>query len=141
MVKWMRLIVCLVALLVVAGCASHGKLVTSEQVTWIQKGITTRDEVIRRLGSPNFPEVPSASTMFSTEYETTTEETVENGKKVTRGTMRVVPAKGKRTIAQYFYAESAAFAGTTTKDFWICYDEQGTVQNFGFSDTAISSCP
>ncbi|MDP3596678.1 MAG: hypothetical protein Q8S75_06780, partial [Nitrospirota bacterium] len=70
MVKWMKLIVCLVALLVVAGCASHGKLVTSEQVTWIQKGVTTRDEVIRRLGSPNFPEIPSASTMFSTEYET-----------------------------------------------------------------------
>lgn len=137
----MRLIACSVALLIFSGCASHGKLVTSEQVSWIQKGITARAEVIKRIGSPNFPEVPSASTMFSTEYETTAEETVENGKKVTRGTMKVVPAKGKRTIAQYFYAESAVFAGTTTKDFWICYDEHGIVHNFGFSDTAISSCP
>mgnify|MGYP003386658718 CR=1 FL=1 len=98
----MRPIVCLLALLVAMGCASHGKLVTSEQVTWIQRGATMRDEVIKRLGSPNFPEVPSASTMFSTEYETTTEETVDNGKKVTRGTMKVTPAKAKRPTAQYF---------------------------------------
>jgi outer membrane protein assembly factor BamE (lipoprotein component of BamABCDE complex) len=141
MEEGMRIIGFLVTLLIVVGCASHGKLVTRDQASWIQKGVTTRDEVVKRLGSPNFPEVPSASTMFSTEYETTTEETVENGKKVTRGTMKVIPAKGRRTIAQYFYAQSAAFAGTTTKDFWIGYDEQGTVQNFGFSDTAISSCP
>lgn len=137
----MSLIGCLVTLLVVVGCASHGKLVTSEQALWIQKGVSTRDEVIKRLGSPNFPEVPSVPTMYSTEFETTTEETVENGKKITRGTVKVVPARGKRTIAQYFYVESVAFGGVATKDFWICYDEYGTVQNFGFSDTAISSCP
>ena len=76
-VGWFLILVFLVA------CASSGKLVTPEQVTWIKKGVTTRDEVLKRLGPPNFPEIASTSTMYSTEYETTTEETLEDGKKVT----------------------------------------------------------
>lgn len=133
-VGWFLILVFLVA------CASSGKLVTPEQVTWIKKGVTTRDEVLKRLGPPNFPEIASTSTMYSTEYETTTEETLEDGKKVTRGTMKVRPAGVQRTIAQYFYAEAVAFSGATSKNFWVCYGEYGIVQDLGFTETAISRC-
>ena len=136
----MKRIVCFSTLVFLVACASHGKLITPEQVTWIKNGETTRDEVLKRLGPPNFPEVSSTSTMFSTEYESTSEEVIEGGKKITRGTMKVRPAAGQRTIAQYFYAEAVAFSGATSKNFWVCYGEQGIVQNFGFTEKAISSC-
>jgi hypothetical protein len=78
--------------------------------------------------------------MFSTEYESISEEKIEDGKKITRGTMKVRPARGQRTIAQYFYAEAVAFSGATSKNFWVCYSDQGIVQDFGFTESAISSC-
>ena len=136
----MKLVVCFLVLVFLAACASHGKLVTPEQVTWVKKGVTTRDEVLKRLGPPNFPEVASTSTMFSTEYESISEEKIEDGKKITRGTMKVRPARGQRTIAQYFYAEAVAFSGATSKNFWVCYSDQGIVQDLGFTESAISSC-
>jgi hypothetical protein len=136
----MKFMLCILGLVSLVACASNGKLVTPEQVTWIQKGVTTRDEILKQLGPPNFPEVPSAATMFSTEYESISEEKIEDGKKITRGTMKVRPAAGHRTIAQYFYAEAVAFSGVTSKNFWVCYVEQGIVQNFGFTERAISSC-
>ena len=136
----MKRIICFSILAFLVACASHGKLVTSEQVTWIKNGVTTRDEILKRLGPPNFPEVASTSTMFSTEYESISEEKIEDGKKITRGTMKIRPAAGQRTIAQYFYAEAVAFSGATSKNFRVCYGEQGIVQNFGFTESAISSC-
>lgn len=136
----MKLVVCFLVLVFLAACAAHGKLVTPEQVTWVKKGVTTRDEVLKRLGPPNFPEVASISTMFSTEYESISEEKIEDGKKITRGTMKVRPARGQRTIAQYFYAEAVAFSGATSKNFWVCYSDQGIVQDMGFTESAISSC-
>ena len=136
----MRFTVSVLVLIFLVACASSGKLVTPDQVTWIEKGVTTRDKIVERLGRPNFPEVPSTSTMGSMEYESISEEKIEDGKKVTRGTMKVRPAKGQRTIAQYFYAEAVAFSGATSRNFWVCYSEQGIVENFGFTEMAISSC-
>jgi outer membrane protein assembly factor BamE (lipoprotein component of BamABCDE complex) len=41
------------------GCATaeHGRRITPDQITWIQKGVTTRTEVVQKLGGP-MSEVP-----------------------------------------------------------------------------------
>ena len=65
----MRFTVSFLVLIFFVACASSGKLVTPDQVTWIEKGVTTRDKIVERLGHPNFPEVPSTSTLGSMEYE------------------------------------------------------------------------
>jgi len=133
-------------LLVLCGCASgeYGKLITPDQVTWIQKGGTTRDEIIARFGAPQMPEVQDLAGMQNMEFESTSVETVEEGKKVTRTKMKPMP-QPHQTIAQYFFtrSEAIAFAGatTTSKNFWVCYDEAGVVQSSGFSEMPITSCP
>lgn len=39
--------------LVVMGCASSGTMVTEQQAGQFQKGVTTREQVIAKLGQPN----------------------------------------------------------------------------------------
>ena len=43
----------LAALLLLAGCASSGTMVTEQQAGQFQDGVTTRDQVIAKLGEPN----------------------------------------------------------------------------------------
>lgn len=51
----MKRIVGFSTLILLVSCASHRKLITPEQVTWIKNGETTRGEVLKRLGPSNFP--------------------------------------------------------------------------------------
>jgi hypothetical protein len=108
-------------------------------VAWIQKGVTTQEEIVARLGSPNFPGDPSLSPMFTKGSVTPSEESRENGKEIARGTMRVPSSAGPRTLAQYVYCENT-FSGVTSTNFWVCYSGQGIVQNFGFAQYGISTC-
>ncbi len=118
-----------------SGCATaeHGRRITPVQVTWIQKGITTRAEVVQKLGGP-MAEVPDwgGITYQSTSVTTTIKEG-DTQKTVTTTTAQ--PTK-QRTKALYLYtkAEAAAFVGVTTtqEKFWVIYDEHGVVQDFSF---------
>jgi hypothetical protein len=134
-----RLVVVPVALFilssVLSGCATaeHGRRITPDQITWIQKGITTRAEILQKLGGP-MSEVPDwgGITYQSTSVTTTIKEG-DTQKTVTTTTAQ--PTK-QRTKALYLYtrAEAAAFVGvkTTQEKFWVIYDEHGVVQDFSF---------
>jgi hypothetical protein len=90
------------------GCATekHGRLIRQEDVTWIQKGVTST---------------------------TTTTGTVEGQSKTTTTTVKESP---KGTKATYLYTRSKSTVPFTTKahttQFWLRFDENGVVQDYGF---------
>jgi hypothetical protein len=129
----------LIALLVImSGCATAemGHQITMEQAAWIQKGVTSRSEVVARFGAPNF-EFPDYTT---SKYETTsTSTTTKEGNSSTTTTTTQVQLP-KSTKATYLHTKSEASAlpfyanvQTTQNQFWIKYDEKGIVQDFGFA--------
>jgi hypothetical protein len=104
--KPMRQTIFLALLVILSGCATteRGVQITEDQVVWIQKGITARNEVVARFGVGYvYPDTD--------------------------------PRHGKVT---YLYVKSeprrpfAAYSQTTAKEFWVQYNEKGTVQDFGF---------
>ena len=128
----------LALLIILSGCATAemGRQITLEQTAWIQKGITSRSEIVERFGAPNF-EFPDYT---SSKYETTsTSTTTKDGD--TRTTTTTVQAQSpKSTKATYLHTRSKAavlpfYANvqTTQNQFWINYDEKGIVQDFGFA--------
>ncbi len=70
-----RLVYGIVISLIPLGCGTveHGRLISQDDVTWIQKGATTRTEVVERLGSSRL-ETPLQSTTTSTTTRTATGE-------------------------------------------------------------------
>ena len=132
-----RLVVTPLALFIltslVSGCATaeHGRRITPDQITWIQKGITTRAEVVQKLGGP-MSEVPDWGGLT---YQSTSVTTIikEGDTQKTVTTTTAQPTK-QRTKALYLYtkSEAAAFVGVTTtqEKFWVVYDENGIVQDF-----------
>ena len=128
--------------LVTVGCATaeSGRNITPEQINWIQKGVTTRTEIIENLGHP-VTEIPDWSKMdFSSTSTTTTttskEDEGEIQKSVSTTTVQTNPVT-KFTKALYIHTKSAGglFVGfkTTQEQFWVIYDEQGIAQDYGFS--------
>jgi hypothetical protein len=126
--------------LLLASCATaeFGRQITSEEVTWITKGVTTRSEVVQRFGAPRF-ELPDWT---SRKYQTTTtQKTVKEGDTSTTTTTTVqVEPTNKTTKAVYMYTKSEAavipfYANVKTvqEQFWVIYDENGIVQDFGFT--------
>jgi outer membrane protein assembly factor BamE (lipoprotein component of BamABCDE complex) len=128
----MRTIYWIVISLVLGGCATeeHGRLINQEEVTWIEKGITIRSQVVERFGSPRF-EMPLHSSTIST---TTTRAEV-GGKLQTTTTTVNVDEPPKRTKATYLYTRSDSripfYAKAHTRQFWVIYDEKGVVQDYG----------
>jgi len=49
----MKYIMLLFALLILSGCASYGKEIRQSSVNGIQRGITTKQEVIKTFGEPD----------------------------------------------------------------------------------------
>lgn len=129
----------LFALLVfLSGCATAeiGRQITPEQAVWIQKGGTTRNQIVERFGAPNF-EFPDYTD--SKHQTTTTSTTIKDGDTSTTTTTIQVQSP-KNTKATYLHTKSEAavlpfYANvqTTQKQFWIKYDENGIVQDFGFT--------
>ena len=113
----MRTIYWIVISLVLGGCATeeHGRLINQEEVTWIEKGVTIRSQVVERFGSPRF-EV--------------------GGKSQSTTTTVHVDEPPKRTKATYLYTRSDSripfYAKAHTRQFWVIYDEKGVVQDYGF---------
>jgi len=129
----------LIALLVIlSGCATAkmGRQITVEQAAWIQKGVTSRSEVVARFGVPNF-EFPDYT---NSKYETTSTSTTTKDGDTSTTTTTVQAQSPKSTKATYLHTRSEAavlpfYANvqTTQNQFWINYDEKGIVQDFGFA--------
>ena len=128
--------------LITVGCATaeSGRTITPEEITWMQKGVTTRVEVVEKLGYP-MSEVPDWSKMdlSSTSTTTTTTITGDDGqtpKSVSTTTVQTNPGN-KFSKALYIHTKSTGglFVGfeTTQEQFCVVYDEQGVVQDYGFS--------
>ena len=137
LMKWV-LVASLPLLLANCATAEFGRQITPEEVTWIQKGITTRSEVVQRFGAPRF-ELPDWT---NRKYQTTTtQKTVKEGDTSTTTTTTVQVEPTDRTMkAVYMYTKSEAAvvpfyanAKTVQEQFWVSYDENGIVQDFGFT--------
>ena len=120
------------------GCATAevGRQITQDQAAWIQRGVTTRSEVVGQFGAPNFE---SADYSDSKHQTTTTSTTTREGNTSTTTTTTQVQTP-KNTKATYLHTKSEAavlpfYANvqTTQNQFWIKYDENGIVQDFGFA--------
>ena len=120
----------------VVSCATaeYGRSIQPEEVQWIKKGVTTREEIIQKFGTP-LSEVPEFSNL-DFESTSTTTKTIEGDSEKTVTTTKMIQ-KNKLTKAAYFYSktEGTLFSmDTTAQTFWVIYNESGIVQNFGFAD-------
>ena len=134
----MSRIILIAFLVILSGCATAemGRQITVEQAAWIQKGVTSRSEVLARFGAPNF-EFPDYT---NTKYETTSTSTTTKDRDTSTTTTTVQSQSPKSTKATYLHTRSEAavlpfYANvqTTQNQFWINYDEKGIVQDFGFA--------
>ena len=108
-------------------------------MTWIKKGKTTRTEIVQRFGGP-MSEMPDwAGMQYQVISITTTTKMMTTGSKdgecqesVTTTTMEPIKP---RTRALYVHqkTEGGLFVGIqmTEEQFWVTYDENGIVQDFG----------
>ena len=128
---------------VLYGCATdeHGRLINQDEVLWIEKGMTTRTQVVEHFGSPRF-EGALPSTTTST---TTITATVEGKSHTTITTVQVdEPPTQTKAIYPYTRLQSRTpfYVKVYTSEFWLVYDEQGVVQGYGFvGDEPASSSP
>jgi hypothetical protein len=137
-VKPMSRIILIALLVILSGCATAemGRQITAEQTAWIQKGVTSRSEVVERFGASNF-EFPDYT---NAKYETTSTSTTTKDGNTSTTTTTVQAQSPKSTKATYLHTRSQAavlpfYANvqTTQNQFWIKYDEKGIVQDFGFA--------
>jgi outer membrane protein assembly factor BamE (lipoprotein component of BamABCDE complex) len=118
--------------------AESGRYIGPEDVAWIQKGVTTRDEVVQRLGAPRM-ELPDFTAMKYQTTSTSTTTTIKEGDtRTTTTTVQVQPAS-RPTKAIWIHTKSEAavvpfFASVKTEQeqFWVRYDDKGIVLDFGF---------
>lgn len=123
--------------LIMWGCATAemGRYIGPNDVVWIQKGVTTRPEVVQRLGAP-MSEVPDWTSMQFQSTSTTTTTTTKTGETQQSVTTTKVDPINKLTKAVYLHtkSEGGIFVGITTtqEEFWVTYNERGIVQDYGF---------
>jgi len=122
------------------GCATvqQGKQFTPDEVTWIEKGKTTRAEIRAKFGSPRFEFPHYQSSGFTTTSTATTTKALEGNTQTTQTTTQVQHPP-QQTKATYVYTRADATADpfygnvqTTQSQFWLIYDEKGVVQDYGF---------
>ena len=130
---------CLFVVFVLSSCVSAetGRSISPQDVAWIQKGKTTRAEVVERFGGPT-SEMPDWAgmqyqvTSITTTTTPTSNKDGESQQSVTTTTMEPIKP---RTKALYVHqkTEGGPFGGIqiTEEQFWITYDENGVVQDFG----------
>ena len=134
----MRMIYGVLISLVLCGCATdeHGRLINQEEVLWIEKGVTTRTQVVEQFGSPRFEGLlPSTTT-------STTTATVEGKSQTTITTVHVdEPRTQTKAIYPYtrFQSTTPFYVKVDTSEFWLVYDEHGVVQGYGFVDDVPAS--
>src|SRR5262245_674926 len=126
----MHLVTLLALLFLMSGCATTPKIehqITMADTAWIQKGITTRSEVEKRFGSPNFevPEYPAST------RETTSTTTPRNDRDTPTTKTTVNVQSPNETKATYLTPKSSANMQTKEDRFWVTYDANNLVKDFG----------
>jgi hypothetical protein len=117
-----RVVVIALMALVLYSCATaeQGTRITSDEVAWIEKGKTTRAEVVAKFGPPRV-EFPQSSDFISAST-----------------TMQLQRLPRLRKAAYiYLHRDTAGFPfyedlGVTQSEFWIVYDEEGVVRDHRF---------
>jgi hypothetical protein len=117
-------------LLTLTSCVTYerGQNITPDQVAWIQKGVTTRGEVLERFGSP-LGEAPDGVMVETSTSPTTTK---EDGTQTTIMTSKIGPAKYTKAIYLHTRTDGGLFMENkvTQERLTIRYDERGIVQDF-----------
>lgn len=104
----LQLVLCCAGIVLAWGCATSDiPTITPDQVTWIEKGKTTRDEVNRRLGLTGIEATGSKESSI-------------------------------QPTAFFTKSDTGMFSGTNSRPFWIQYDQDGVVQDFGFDDPPLA---
>jgi hypothetical protein len=120
-----------ILLLTLTSCVTNerGRNITAEEVVWIQKGVTTRIEVIQKFGKP-YSEGPDGLMVETTTSPTTT---TDDGTQTSVITSTVRPNKYTRAMYLHTKTEGGVFMDTKVaqEQFWVRYDERGVVQDFG----------
>jgi outer membrane protein assembly factor BamE (lipoprotein component of BamABCDE complex) len=113
------------------GCeiVRSGEPITPEQVSSIQKGTTTRDEVIRRLGPP-LVEFPARMEQHG---EMTSPASLDAAGMADSTASSARAAQLLRSVAAYYAAEStwSLFMGYESTAQWlvVTFDDRGIVQD------------
>src|SRR5690349_19886237 len=127
----MKLFLVILLALALISCGTYyerGREITANDLEFIQKGKTTRDEVVQRLGKPmsegRDPTLLQLKTVTTTTKSRTT--VTPEGETQTEAvtTMHVDPIY-KRTKAIYLHArmEGGLSRKVTREQVWIIYDE------------------
>lgn len=118
----MRLAIFVVIAFVLYSCATaeQSTRIAPNEAAWIQKGTTTRTEVLARFGPPRL-EFPQSSSIISP--STTVQ--LQQLPRLRRATYVYI----RRDTAGFPFYEDA---GVTQSQFWIVYDEEGVVRDYGF---------
>jgi hypothetical protein len=136
----MRVGLLTVVAFVVFGCATadYGIRIMPDEVRWIEKERTTRAEVITRFGLPSveFPQspgfnAPSKTTTITTLYPEGHTKTVQVSTQVEQ------PTRSRKATYVYHRRAPSGFPFYDNPhlrqcQFWVVYDEQGVVQDYGF---------
>ena len=109
--------------------AEQGTRITLDEVAWMETGRTTQAEVVARFGLPRV-EFPQSSGIISA--STTTQ-------------LERLPRLRKATYV-YTHRDTAGFpfyedVGVTQSQFWIVYDDEGIVRDFGFLGSQLDQFP
>ena len=120
----MRLVILIVLDFVLYGCAAaeQGKRIIPDEVTWIEKGRTTRAEVVARFGLPPV-EFPQSSGFTTASTTTITTQRPTRLRKATYVYTRRDTADG------FPFFDNPQFRQC---QFWVVYDEQVVVRDYGF---------
>lgn len=121
----------LVFLLTTTSCMTYetGRNITVGEIGWIQKGVTTRTEVVQKFGRA-YGEGPDGVMVETT---TTPPTTNEDGNQTSISTSTVRPNKYTRAIYLHTKTEGGVFMDrkVTQEQFWLRNDERGVGQDFG----------
>ena len=133
----MHFVAWLTLLVLVNACATAKTehTATMADTGWIQKGFTTRSQIEARFGSPSFevPEYPG-STRATTATATPR---IDEATQKSPGTVTESP---KETKATYLLRRSETAIAPSSADlqeqddrFWVTYDANNVVKDFGFA--------
>ena len=128
----------LVIALVLFGCATaeQGKRIIPDEVRWIEKGRTTRAEILARFGLPTV-EFPMSSDFTIGSMTTTTTDSEGHTKTIQVITQTQRPTRPRKATYVYIRRDTAVFPfydnpQLTQCQFWVVYDEKGVVREYGF---------
>ncbi len=115
----------------------RGSLITAEQTTWIEKGVTSRKEVEQRFGYPSYVGLAFLSGIqIESTTQTRTRKTQEKSTETSESKSETTVGFAKKpTIAKWTHAKTEGTIRnlrTIQQTFFVIYDEEGVVQDIGF---------